>query len=140
MQIHSLPQTQKKINLDICKIYYNSNIIGQSNNPENIFELERVTNSNTKLENRYYKYLGICIDKHFNLNFHIQFICNKLTKALFCLNRVKNVIGRKPLKTLYHALFHSHLLYCNSTLNCANKSSLHHITILQKSHQNQHQC
>ena len=69
-----------------------------------------------------------------NLSFraHIDYICKKLSKSLFCIRRAKSVLNERALRTLYFATFHSHLLYCANILGCASKSEMKRITILQK--------
>ena len=47
------------------------------------------------------KLLGILFDKHLSFNYHIDLLKSKLSKALFCINRVKNFVPLKTLKTLY---------------------------------------
>jgi len=48
------------------------------------------------------------------------------------LNRAKKFISKKSLRSLYFALFHSHLLYCINIIGCTSKTNLKRITILQK--------
>ncbi len=123
---------RKKINFDTCKIFYNSNEIGAINNPGNIFELERISSTSNIPVNSHYKYLGILIDENLNLDNHIQHICKKLNRSLFSLNRIKNILNQKSLRTIYFSLFHSHLLYCPSILNCTSQSNLKRIVTLKK--------
>lgn len=123
---------RKKFDEEICKIFYNANEIGAPNNPKNIFELSRVSLKNPDKENTTYKYLGIHLDEHMNFNSHIQHLCNKLSKSLFCLNRIKNILDKKSLRTIYFSIFHSHLLYCNAILNCTSQTNIKRISILQK--------
>jgi len=63
---------------------------------------------------------------------HIDQICNKLNRSIFCIGRAKNFLTKTALKSLYFALVHPHLLYCLNIFSCANKSNLKRITILQK--------
>jgi hypothetical protein len=41
-----------------------------------------------------YKYLGVLLDENFNLNKHTDYVCNKLSRALFCINRVKSLLQK----------------------------------------------
>ena len=123
---------RKKFNQDICKISYNSNEIGNCNDPKNIFELTRVTCNNPDPNHHTYKYLGIHIDENLNFNSHVQHLRNKLNKSLFCLNRIKNTLDSKSLRTIYFSIFHSHLLYCNTILNCTSQTNINCISVLQK--------
>ena len=101
-------------------------------NPNLVCELERIHNSHIDPSSRSYKLLGILFDEHLSFNYHIEYLKSKLSKALFCINRVKNFLPLKTLITIYHSLFHSHLLYCPLIVNSASKSNIDKIFIMQK--------
>ena len=122
----------KKINNDILKVYLNFNKIGHPNNPDKMFPLDRISTNDPVPENRCYKYLGILLDEQLSFNSHIDHICKKLSKGLFCLNRAKNFLPKKCLRTLYFSVFHSHLLYCSLILGCTSSSNIKKILTLQK--------
>ncbi len=63
-------------------------------------------------------------DEYLAFDDHIVNLCTKVSKSLFCINRVKNFVTQKTRKTLYSAMIHSHLVYCLSVYGCANKTSL----------------
>ncbi len=123
---------RKKIPTNLPCVFLNFNIKGNLDDPSQITTLERVGSSNPNPDNRYLKYLGILMDEHLSFSYHIEAICKKLNRALFCLNRVKHVLNIKALTTIYYSLFHSHLLYCNIILNCASPPLLKKISTLQK--------
>ncbi len=123
---------RKKLPTPLPQLYLNFNIIGNNENPLLKTPLERISSGNQNPDTRYYKYLGIRIDENLSFSSHIDYVCSKLNRALFCLNRVKHILSKKALITLYYSLFHSHLLYCNIILNCASPHLLKKITILQK--------
>ena len=81
---------------------------------------------------RSYKLLGILFDENLIFSYHVNSLKAKLSKALFCINRVKNLVPQKTLKTIYFFLFHSHLLYCPLIVSCASESLIDKIFILQK--------
>ena len=78
------------------------------------------------------------ITKHINFSEflsydkHINLLSAKLSKALFFLRQVRNLINPKAAKTLYYSLFHSHLLYGIIITSCATKGLINKITTLQK--------
>jgi hypothetical protein len=77
------------------KIIFNYNV-GNQQDPNLQIPIERIMGDET------YKYLGVLIDENFNLNRHTDFICNKLSRALFCMNRVQVGIAKKiPKKPLF---------------------------------------
>ena len=123
--------TNKKINDNIC-LNFNFNEPGVVEDIDKIWRMDRVHTKNPNLEDRAYKYLGVYIDENFNLNLHFDNICKKLSKGLFCLRRAKNIIDARGLRTLYFAIFHSHLLYASLILNCASATQIKRVLTLQK--------
>ncbi len=122
----------KKVHLENLTVNMNMNEIGKENDPQKIIPLDRITFSDKNSENHTYKYLGILLDEYFSLSNHIEYIGKKLSKGLFCLNRVKNFIPKKSLKILYFSMFHSHLLYCSLILGCATNNNISKLITLQK--------
>jgi hypothetical protein len=107
------------------KLIFNYNV-GNQQDPNLQIPIERIMGDET------YKYLGVLIDENFNLNRHTDFICNKLSRALFCMNRVKSFLQKRSLKNLYFALFNSHLLYCANILGATSQQNIKRILTLQK--------
>ena len=122
----------KKLDFENSEILFNLNEANCENKPENIFPLERVFNASLNKENQTYKYLGILIDENLTFNFHIDYICKKLSKSLFCLRRAKHMLDERGLLNLYYAFFHSHLLYCTNIFSCTTQANLNKVSILQK--------
>ena len=122
----------KKLQFDNEKIIFNCNEIGKDDFSENILPLDRIHADANLAENRCFKYLGILLDENLSFRNHIDYICKKLSKSLFCLRRAKPLLNEKALRTLYFAIFHSHLLYCANLIGCASKTDFKKIT--EKSH------
>jgi hypothetical protein len=119
----------KSVNPADCLIVYNSNECGTVNDPALITPIERIHNEG---QTKSFKLLGILLDEYLSFDSHIDNVCAKISKSLFCLNRVKNFIDEKTRKTLYFAMVHSHLMYCLSIYSCANMTSLNKVEIMQK--------
>ena len=135
----------KKIPLEDEKIIFNCNEIGKDDITENIVPLDRIHSDAYLADNHCFKYLGILLDENLSFRYHVDYICKKLSKSLFCLRRAKPLLNKKALRTLYFAIFHSHLLrtlyfaifhshllYCANIIGCASKTDLKKITVLQK--------
>ena len=122
----------KKLQFDNEKIIFNCNEFGKDDFSENILPLDRIHADANLAENRCFKYLGILLDENLSFRNHIDYICKKLSKSLFCLRRAKPLLNEKALRTLYFAIFHSHLLYCANLIGCASKTDLKKIAVLQK--------
>ena len=57
------------------------------------------------------KFLGINFDENLTWKHHISFLCNKLSKSIYAINKVKNFLPHETLKSLYFSLIQSHLIY-----------------------------
>jgi hypothetical protein len=113
------------------KLYYDDNEPNE-HNANLIYELERIHNNHISPENRSYKLLGIHLDEYLTFDYHTKYLCSKLNKSLYCINRTKNFLSNKALKTLYFSLIHSHLTYCTPIIGCATNSNIQLIHKIQK--------
>jgi len=57
------------------------------------------------------KFLGIQMDQNLTWKHHINTLKSKISRSLFALNRVKNILPHDILKSLYFSLVQSHLMY-----------------------------
>ena len=121
----------KTINNDI-NLSYNANEPGQPIDDSLIYNLERIHDNNQDKNSRSYKLLGVYLDEYLTFNHHVNTLCNKLSKSLYCINRVKNMLSLKALRLLYFALFHPHINYCPIILNCTSTKNKSRIQKLQK--------
>jgi hypothetical protein len=78
------------------------------------------------------KFLGVFFDSGLNFQFHIKSISAKLSKALYILRSVKNILSVDSLKTVYYSLFHCHLIYCLQIWSCTPLSNLKCLITQQK--------
>ena len=58
------------------------------------------------------KYLGIILDEHLTFKCHLENLNLKLNRAYCLLSEIRYYIKFPLLRTLYYALFDSHLRYC----------------------------
>ena len=91
----------KKTNMENKKIVFDNNDPTLPFNPYLVSELERIHLNYDNPSSQSHKLLGILFDEHLSFNYHIDLLKSKLSKALFCINRVKNFVPLKTLKTLY---------------------------------------
>ena len=57
------------------------------------------------------KYLGMFLDENLNGGYHCENLTKKLKRANGMLTKARHYINNTNLKTLYHAIFSSHLTY-----------------------------
>ena len=119
----------KRINPLDCVVLFNNNELNQPDDPEQIFQIERIHNEG---ETKNFKLLGVLFDEYLSFDDHINNLCAKISKSLFCINRIKNFVRTEALKMLYFAMIHSHIMYCMNVYSCANKTFLNKLVIKQK--------
>ncbi len=88
----------KPINPLDCNLVFNNNEIGVQNDPELIYPIERIYNDG---ETKSFKLLGVLFDEYLCFDEHKTHLCNKISKSLFCINRIKNFVDMNTRKLLY---------------------------------------
>ena len=77
------------------------------------------------------KYLGITIDNKLNWKAHIDNIAVKLIRANKILYKVRDYVNIEIIKSIYHALFESHIHYA-CIIWRQNVCTIHRLFMLQK--------
>ncbi len=119
----------KRVNPDDCRLEFNSNEIGHEQNPDKIVPITRIYLDG---DEKTFKLLGVHFDEYLSFDSHIANICTKISKSLYCLNRIKNFVTPAAMKTLYFAMIHSHIVYCLNVYSCANVTALTPLKLKQK--------
>ena len=78
------------------------------------------------------KFLGITVDAQLNWHDHINNTISKVNSSLYAINRVKNILPGRCLKTLYFSLVHSHLQYGIALWGGTHSEYVNKIFIRQK--------
>jgi hypothetical protein len=113
-------------------LIYNENESGCPFNPDFVTTLERYHTNHVAEDKKAYKLLGILLDEHLTLDFHVNQLQKKLSRSLYCINMAKNNLNPSGLRSLYFALIHSHLSYCPIILNCMSKQNISKLEKIQK--------
>jgi hypothetical protein len=113
-------------------VLFNDSDIGEPEDQNKIFPLERIYDDSRNPQNRSFKLPGVLLDEHLSFNQHCNNACNKLSQANYIINRVKHFLPKNSLKTLYYSLFYPHLLYCLPAFGCTAKKNINRIMLLQK--------
>ena len=77
------------------------------------------------------RYLGIQIDKRLTWKQQINHVALKLDKANAMLSKLRHVLDIKTLRSVYYAIFESHLCYA-SLVWAQNTNSVKRLHLLQK--------
>ena len=95
------------------------------------FNLKIKFNGKRLYENNSVKYLGIRIDNKLNLKAHINDIALKLIRSNAMLYKVRGFVDAGILKSIYYALFESHIHYA-CIIWGQNVCTINRLFILQK--------
>ena len=58
-----------------------------------------------------FKFLGLYLDETLSWKFHIQNVCSKISRSNYIINKVKNILPKSSLRTLYSSLIQSYINY-----------------------------
>ena len=70
------------------------------------------------------KFLGIYIEENLIWKYHIEYVCNKVSKSIVTMFKSRNSLSKKLMKQLYFSFIHGYLNYVNIAWASTNKSNL----------------
>ena len=62
-------------------------------------------------QNKYFKFLGLYIDETLSWKYHINMLCKRIAHSNYLINKLKNLVPRRCLLTLYYSLVQCHINY-----------------------------
>ena len=137
-------QSIKKVNYDLKKLthWLNANkislnvsktelVLFRSHRKQLDYELKLKLNGKKLFESDSVKYLGVKIDRNLTWSHQINNVSLKLNKANAMLSKIRHYVDRKTLKSIYHAIFESHLHY-SSSIWAQYLNSVKRLYLLQK--------
>lgn len=77
-------------------------------------------------------FLGVLIDNNLTWNHHIEHIAHKVSKGVGILNRVRHLLPRRILVTLYNTLMLPYFTYCNVVWGSTYPTRIQSLFLLQK--------
>ena len=77
-----------------------------------------------------YKYLGVIFDRNLNWKEHINYVCQKVSKACGALVKLRHCVNTNILREFYFSLFQSYVKYGLLVWGNASSTSLHPLQIL----------
>ena len=91
------------------------------------------SNASQPLEiKNYIRYLGILIDSNLSWKFHIDYICQKVSKTIGIIAKLRHFVPRYVLLTLYRSLFLPYISYVICASGHVAETHLHKLLVLQK--------
>ena len=134
---------QKQMNIDLKLLYKwllankislncskTELIIFHSNRTSAIRQLKIRINGHTVMPTNNIKYLGVYLDTELSGKAHCKILTNKLNRANGMLSKVRHFVPKEELKSIYHAIFSSHISYNCVVWGQDNNSA--YITKIQK--------
>ena len=119
-----------KVIPDDLLFWFNNNDLNCIQDPSRIYPIERISNKSSP--HPAFKILGVWLDENLTFDHHVSATTKKISKSLFCLNRVKNILSDKALKSLYYALIHPYFLYCMPVYCCTKQKNINALLSIQK--------
>lgn len=107
-------------------------VFGQKKTNNTRSEKHLIVNQETLTRVTKTTFLGITITENLEWNDHINKVCNKMSKGLYAMNRLKNILPKQHLKLVYFSLIHSHINYGIVLWGNAPRKYIHRVEILQK--------
>jgi hypothetical protein len=89
------------------QIFLNNNNL---TDPQVIFFITLIAQINKKSKIPATNFLGVLFDPKLNFKTHIQTNKNKISKSMYSLKQVKNILSEKAMLSLYFAMIHCHLI------------------------------
>jgi hypothetical protein len=112
-----------------CNIVFNANIIGEPEMPNLITPIDRIHNAGNESS---FKLLGVLFDEFLSFDQHTTHLCGKISRSLYAIIKINNLLPQNTLKTLYFALIHSYLSYCINIYSCTSQQNIKRIFLKQK--------
>ena len=79
------------------------------------------------------KYLGVLIDEHLSWKSHTDELIKKLNRSNNMLSKIRHYVDSKTIRSLYFALFSSHVSYCSQVWGQNGNRFINKILSLQRS-------
>ena len=117
-----------KISLNVAKTEV---IIFRSKKKQLDFDLNLMICGKKLEASSYLKYLGIYLDQYLDWSPHVNHRSHKLVNANARLCRLDHYVSEATIKSIYYAIFHSHLSYVCTAWG-QNLNPKHCINLLQK--------
>ena len=80
----------------------------------------------------YFRYLGILIDSNLSWKFHIDYICQKVSKTVGIIAKLRHFVPRHVLLTLDRSLILTYISYGICSWGHAAETHFHKLLVLQK--------
>ena len=91
-----------------------------------------IINNNVIEEKKSTTFLGVILDSGLTWAEHVNYVKNKVSKAMGIINKVKHCLNRHNLISLYNSFVYPYLIYCIEIWGSTNDVLINPLFILQK--------
>ena len=78
-----------------------------------------------------FKYLGTHLDSRVNFNYHIDYMCRKISKAIGVMKYVSKYVPQQSKKLIYNTIVMPHFDYCCTVWSATSKYNIERLQKLQ---------
>jgi len=120
----SLKQLKKYLNFDLKNLskWLKANMISLNTSKTELllfrhpnkninYNVKAKINGKLIKPSKFVKYLGVYIDPNLNWKYNTKILASKLSRAVGMLSKIRHYVNKKTLKSIYFAIFDSHLSY-----------------------------
>ena len=75
---------------------------------------------------------GLIVDCNLKYNIHINNICKKISKSIGILYKIRDLVPKSCLLTIYYSFIYPYFLYCIPIWGSTYKTHLNPLIVLQK--------
>jgi hypothetical protein len=106
------------LNLNVDLFINNNSLNVEAENPSLVHKMEQI-NYLSKIPAM--RFLGVFFNPQLNFKFRVELIVTKVSRPLFILRTVKNILTANALKSLVDSLIHCHLIYASPIWSMCNQ-------------------
>ena len=118
-----------KLSLSVRKTHY----VVFRHKPDQIPDNLNIRIRNEQISRKeHIQFLEMHIDEQLNWHQHIKFVKNKISSSLYAMRKVKNIISKIHLRTLYNSLVYPYIDYGITLWRTTHATYVRQIAIMQK--------
>ena len=117
-----------RLSLNVSKTFY----MIFANRPYNVEQYPVSFNNHAISCKQSGKFLGLSLDCNLNFGDHLNVICNKISKTVGIMYKLRDIVPEFILLKLYYSLIYPYIIYCNTIWGGTNYRYISPLIILQK--------
>ena len=117
-----------RLSLNVKKTHYMVFTNAKNNRPKSKLKIEGESISEVPKT----KFLGVMIDQKLNWQHHISYISCKVAKGIGIIIKLRKILNKESLQSLYYAFVYPYMMYCNPVWGNASAVHINKLHVLQK--------